>query len=106
MEISGHRTRSIFDRYNIVDVADLENAGKRLEEYARNRKRERARIVRTVLGGDARPHRLRRLLARRSGGAPGRESRKTEAQRGKPAGTRRSMPAGRFQILWRGRNLT
>jgi integrase len=42
MEISGHRTRSIFDRYNIVDVADLQSAGERLEEYARQRKQERA----------------------------------------------------------------
>lgn len=41
MEISGHRTRSVFDRYNMVDVADMESAGKRLEEYARNRMRER-----------------------------------------------------------------
>src|ERR1019366_9197012 len=46
MEISGHPPPSIFDRYNIVDVAHLENAGKRLEEYARNRKRERAAKLR------------------------------------------------------------
>ena len=38
MEISGHRTRSIFDRYNIVDQADLHSAGARLEEYAQRRK--------------------------------------------------------------------
>ena len=35
MEISGHRTRSIFDRYNIVDAADLLSAGERLEEFQR-----------------------------------------------------------------------
>jgi integrase len=48
MEITGHLTRSIFDRYNIVDVADLESAGKKLEEYARRRKRERAAPLKRV----------------------------------------------------------
>ncbi|MBM3746650.1 MAG: site-specific integrase [Acidobacteria bacterium] len=47
MRITGHRTRSIFDRYNIVDEGDLVSAGKRLEEYAQRRKQERAaRLVR------------------------------------------------------------
>lgn len=48
MEISGHRTRSIFDRYNIVDMADLQSAGERLEEYAQRRKQERAAPLQRV----------------------------------------------------------
>ena len=33
MKITGHRTRGVFDRYNITDQSDTQEAGKMAEQF-------------------------------------------------------------------------
>jgi integrase len=40
MKITGHRTRSVFERYNITDQSDTEEAGKMAEEFLTKQNQE------------------------------------------------------------------
>jgi hypothetical protein len=43
MTISGHKTRSILDRYNIVSLQDLKLAARRMEEATQNAREQHER---------------------------------------------------------------
>ena len=34
MQMTGHKTRAVFERYNIVSSGDLRNAAQRLDQFA------------------------------------------------------------------------
>ena len=34
MQLTGHKTRAVFERYNIVNAGDLREAAQRLDTYA------------------------------------------------------------------------
>ena len=41
MEISGHRTRAVFDRYHIVSEQRLRQMGEKLETHLKRKDRQR-----------------------------------------------------------------
>ena len=53
MAISGHKTRSVFDRYNIVDERDLERAAQSLSAYFDQQKVTLTVTLRQLEGGDS-----------------------------------------------------
>ena len=41
MEISGHKTRSSFERYHIVSLADIQESGQRMDEWMKAQRSEK-----------------------------------------------------------------
>ena len=48
MAISGHKTRSVFDRYDIVDESDIRAAAAAVEEYLEESSRQLQRKLKEI----------------------------------------------------------
>jgi len=43
MEISGHKTRSCFERYHIVSLADVQESGKKMDKWIKAQRADSAK---------------------------------------------------------------
>ncbi len=57
MAISGHKTRSVFDRYHIIDTEDVVEAMRRVQRQSNKGRRTLVHSVNTVKSGRKRVHR-------------------------------------------------
>jgi hypothetical protein len=64
MEISGHKTRSCFERYHIVSLADIQESGARMDKWMREQRGVLAKASNLQLEVASSHRRLKRTALR------------------------------------------